>query len=211
MQRATDARRRAIDVATSLFIEHGYERTSIRQIADAADVSPQTLYNLFESKAGLFAAVMDVVIAGDHEPVPIADRPDVAALRAIDDGATYVRAATAVAVAVLARLEPIYPTLRAAAVSDPHVALAYERFAIQARHAEHRALAARLDELGVLPPGTGVDRAADVLWAVLSPDTFHLLVGIRGWTRDAFEAWAAELLVGSLAPGPARRRGRRSR
>ena len=161
-------------------------------------MSPQTLYNLFESKSGLFAAVMDVVVAGDHEPIPIAERPDVAALRTIDDPVAYVRAATAVAVSILARLDPIYPTLRAAAVSDPQVATTYERFAMHARHAQQRTSAERLDQLGALRTDVDVNRAADILWTILSPDTFHLLVGGRHWDRHAFEVWASEVLVSSL-------------
>lgn len=77
-RRQADAERtrcHVVDAATPLFIDAGYESASMRQIADAADVSLQTLYNAFGSKYGLFTAVMDVVIAGDHEPVALADRP----------------------------------------------------------------------------------------------------------------------------------------
>jgi AcrR family transcriptional regulator len=192
------ARHRAVDTATRLFIEHGYERASIRQIADAAGVSPQTIYNAFQSKAGLFAAVMDVVIAGDHEPIPLANRPDVAALRTIDDPGAFVRAAVAVAVSILQRLQPIYPTLRAAAASDAQIADAHQRFAIDARRSQQRVSAARLHELGALAPGIDIDRATDILWAILSPDLFHLLVGLRGWSAKDFQEWATSLLTDTL-------------
>jgi AcrR family transcriptional regulator len=197
-KRSDAARRRAVDAALPLFIEQGYERTSVRQVSDAANVSPQTIYNVFGSKADLFGAVMDVVVAGDHEPVPIADRPEVAALRTLEQPVALLRAATAVAVSILARLNPIYPTLRAAATSDPQVARLYERFTVQARYAQQRTYVARLDELGGLHADFSIDRAADVLWSVLSPDMFHLLVVLRGWSREAFETWAADLLVSSL-------------
>ncbi len=59
MQTKTGERRQAIlDVATSMFGELGYERVSMAAIAARTGRSKATLYNYFESKAALFAAVM---------------------------------------------------------------------------------------------------------------------------------------------------------
>ena len=41
------------DVARRLFSEHGFENVSIAQIADAADVSPATVFNYFPTKEDL--------------------------------------------------------------------------------------------------------------------------------------------------------------
>jgi len=59
MQTKTGERRRAIlDVAASMFAELGYERVSMAAIAARTGRSKATLYNHFESKEALFAAVM---------------------------------------------------------------------------------------------------------------------------------------------------------
>jgi AcrR family transcriptional regulator len=42
------------DVATQLFVEHGFERVTVAQIAEAADVSVKTVFNYFPSKEDLF-------------------------------------------------------------------------------------------------------------------------------------------------------------
>jgi AcrR family transcriptional regulator len=50
-----------IEVATSLFAEHGYEGTSIEAVLTAAGVSRGALYHHFAGKEALFAAVLEAV------------------------------------------------------------------------------------------------------------------------------------------------------
>jgi TetR/AcrR family transcriptional repressor of mexJK operon len=49
--------------ASDLFAFHGYGGTSMDMIAEAANVSRQTIYNQFESKEALFRALVDGLIA----------------------------------------------------------------------------------------------------------------------------------------------------
>src|SRR6202522_1255964 len=69
-----------IDVATSLFAEHGYEGTSIEAVLAAAGVSRGALYHHFAGKEALFTAVVEAlseritaqlteVISGCADPV----------------------------------------------------------------------------------------------------------------------------------------------
>lgn len=46
-----------IEAAADLFLQHGYDGTSIDMIAERADVSRQTIYNQYESKETLFSAI----------------------------------------------------------------------------------------------------------------------------------------------------------
>ncbi|BAL88718.1 putative TetR-family transcriptional regulator [Actinoplanes missouriensis 431] len=53
-ERKKAATRQAIaDAALRLFLEHGYDRVSLREIADAADVSTTTLFKHFSGKEAL--------------------------------------------------------------------------------------------------------------------------------------------------------------
>src|ERR1700754_3127877 len=53
-ERKKAATRQAIaDAALRLFLEHGYDQVSIRDIADAADVSTTTLFKHFTGKEAL--------------------------------------------------------------------------------------------------------------------------------------------------------------
>jgi AcrR family transcriptional regulator len=52
-------RERILDIATELFIEHGYDGTSLRQIAEEVGVTKAALYYHFASKAELVAALLE--------------------------------------------------------------------------------------------------------------------------------------------------------
>lgn len=49
-----------LEAARRRFIEHGYDRATIRAIAADADVDPALVYHYFGGKENLFAAVMDL-------------------------------------------------------------------------------------------------------------------------------------------------------
>lgn len=53
------AREEILRSAISLFARKGYAGTGVQEILDAVDLSKPTLYYHFESKAGLFRAIMD--------------------------------------------------------------------------------------------------------------------------------------------------------
>ncbi|WP_369249228.1 TetR/AcrR family transcriptional regulator [Streptomyces sp. R41] len=48
------ARQRISDVATGLFLERGFDSVTIAEVAEAADVSVNTVYNYFQAKEDLF-------------------------------------------------------------------------------------------------------------------------------------------------------------
>ncbi len=206
---AESTKEQIVEAAKPLFVTHGYEATSMRHLAEASGVSLQTLYNAFGSKFGVFSALMDVIVAGDHEQVALADRVEFTKLDAIDDPRELLRAVVRVAASILERLDEIYPTLRAAAASDHQVAEAHQRLTLDARYEQCRWFGVRLDALRMLPEGMTAAIAADIVWTVLSPDTYNLLVAHRRWTRQQFEAWATETLIATLlatgVPKPRRR------
>lgn len=51
-----------VAAAAELFVTRGYDGTSMDMIAEAADVSRQTVYNQFASKEALFRAIIDDVL-----------------------------------------------------------------------------------------------------------------------------------------------------
>lgn len=66
-RRQKETRADILRVSRDLFLEKGYEATTMEQIAEKADVSAGTLYNYFPSKDEIFLAVMSVEIAIDAE------------------------------------------------------------------------------------------------------------------------------------------------
>jgi AcrR family transcriptional regulator len=54
---------RILDAAEALFAQRGYEGTSLREIARHAGIQQPGLYNYFENKQALYAAVLDRALA----------------------------------------------------------------------------------------------------------------------------------------------------
>jgi AcrR family transcriptional regulator len=62
-----------LDAATGLFLELGYDRTSLARVAESAGVSKATLFKQFPTKAELFEAT--VLAAGDTPDSELVDPP----------------------------------------------------------------------------------------------------------------------------------------
>jgi len=55
-----EMRDRIVEAATLMFLEDGYEKTSIRNIADKIEYSPATIYLYFKDKDELFFAIHNI-------------------------------------------------------------------------------------------------------------------------------------------------------
>ncbi|MFJ4223563.1 TetR/AcrR family transcriptional regulator [Microbacterium sp. NPDC089695] len=62
-----------LDAAAGLFLENGYDRTSLARVASAANVSTATLFKQFPTKAALFEAT--VLAAGGASGSSVVDPP----------------------------------------------------------------------------------------------------------------------------------------
>ncbi|MDQ0728445.1 TetR/AcrR family transcriptional regulator [Microbacterium sp. W4I20] len=84
-ERKKAATRKAIsDVATMMFLERGFDNVSIREVADAADVSPTTVFAHFAQKEALVFDEDDE--QRDRLVSAVRDRPDGSTInRAIHD------------------------------------------------------------------------------------------------------------------------------
>lgn len=189
-EQARRTRARILEAASGLFVDRGYGATSIASIAEAADVSPQTIYGTFGTKAALLAASVDVALAGDDEPVAVFDRPGsqatVEAPTATAAADAFARAATA----VLARAGRLLAAADAAAQTDPELAPLWVE-GHRARRKDMAQTAAAFAAAGFLRPGLDAEGAADILWAVASPDAYRSFALVLGWSTDRFERWLA--------------------
>jgi TetR/AcrR family transcriptional regulator, transcriptional repressor of aconitase len=56
-----------INAATDVFIEHGYERTTMKHVMDATGVSRGGLYQYFSNKEDLFEAILEEGLSDEAE------------------------------------------------------------------------------------------------------------------------------------------------
>lgn len=195
-------RRRILDAAGGLFVDHGYPRTTLAGVAEVAGVSVQTIYNLVGGKSALLKAVWDVTVAGDDEPVPMAERPMMrAVLEATDRRECLVRYA-AHSRALAERALSLYLTMMAqAAGGDPD--LSHFADTVESERLDGAELmVCHLAERFGLRTGLDLESAADVLWAVNAPDLADRLVNRRGWGWDRYERWLAGTLADALLGMP---------
>jgi AcrR family transcriptional regulator len=92
-QRADAARRTRAAVVRAfgeMLFADGYRATTIRAVADRAGVSAETVYKTFGGKPGLIKALWDVTLAGDDEPLAMADRERAREVFAADEPAAKV-------------------------------------------------------------------------------------------------------------------------
>jgi len=189
-----------IEAAKRLFTEHGYLAITIEAIAEAAEVPLPTVYRLFGSKRALLAAVLDTSFGGDDQPVAFADRPAVRAARAEPDPAKMVTAFARIIREFMERSSAIQHVLATAAEVDGDAAELLADIRRQ-RHTGQSRIVAALDARGALDPGLDKTEAADIVYALLSPEVHRILTVERGWSADRYERWIARSLSSLLPAG----------
>jgi hypothetical protein len=162
----------------------------VGDVAGRAGVSQQFIYAAFGGKSGLLAKVVDWTLVGDDEPIPMAERPSIIAIKQ-ERTITGKCALHARHVRQLApRVSPLVQMLRAAAHADADVRAIYETRE-QQRHTGASLLVANLRTAGELRAGLSDAQGADAIWA-LTPDVlWTALVMNRGGAEDDFEVWYA--------------------
>ena len=197
---ARATRLKVIEAAKRLFVEHGYPATTIEVIAEAADTPLPTLYRLFGSKRVLLAAVLDTSFGGDDQPIAFADRPAVRAALAEPDPATMVNAFARIAREFMERSSAIQHVLATAAHVDAEAAELLAEIRRQ-RHAGQSRIIAALHARDALDPDLDTSEAADIVYALLSPDMHQILTVERSWRADRYEGWIARSLSALLRTG----------
>lgn len=187
--------RRIVDAATTLFVDQGFAGTSIDQIAAAADVSPQTVYATYGSKAAVLSRAIDVAIVGDYGPVPLADRMPVLAEVSNEQHRIYFAAAARFVRVLHERVAPLMRVMEQAAATDPGL----EELRLRLIREIRADTALWITQLGsALRPGLTKAHAADVMVTVQSPYVYSTLTVDLGWSPAQYEQWLAHAMPGLL-------------
>jgi AcrR family transcriptional regulator len=195
-ERARQTRDQITSIARELFLSRGYAATTVAEVAAAAHVSVETIYKGFGGKPGLVRAIIEIGLAGQG-PVPAEQRSD--AIRDTEPDPRKIFAAWGAFTAELApRVGPIFQLARDAS-GDPDVAAVLDQLS-SARHERMTVNARGLAAAGHLRPGITVDQAADIMWALNSPELYDLLVARRGWPPERYGQFIAEALTALLPP-----------
>jgi AcrR family transcriptional regulator len=192
--------RQAITAAAhQLFTERGYGTTSLADIAAAAGVARPTPTAVFGSKPALLREVLDQALAGDDEPVSVAQRPWFRPVLEAASPAGVLDAYTAVIILISRRAARIYEVVRRAADDGGEAAELWETLQ-RNRRTGARMVIDRLAALGPLADGLDTERAADILSVLNDPALPDYLVRRCGWPEAFFAAWLSGQLRHALLP-----------
>jgi AcrR family transcriptional regulator len=169
--------------ARHLFAERGYARTSVRDIAQTAGVSAQTVYDSVGSKQALVASLNDLI---DAE----ADVAGLARAAAESDDPSELAATNArITRSILEHCGDIVHALVTGAAAEPELAAVLAEG--QRRHVEGAGrivgLLHQLDALGSIDPDEAVETLAavtDIRYALVLQESY-------GWSLDRLESWMA--------------------
>lgn len=183
--------------AAGLFTSRGYTATSLADIAAAAGVARPTVFAVSGSKPALLRLVLDQALAGDDEPVPVADRPwfrpvwDAATQQAVLDA--YAQVCTVIG----GRAALAFEAVRRAADTSDEVGELWETLQ-RNRRAGAQMVVERVQALGPLRPDLTTTRATDALWIFNDPSHYGALVHRCGWPETAFTTWLASQMQHAL-------------
>ena len=194
-ERARATRRRITECARELFLENGYAGTALDQIAARAGVAVQTVYFHFRNKPTILKEVMDVLAAGDDAPVPLLDRSWVQEVRDEPDAGRALGTWLANSRVIYGRVAPMLSIVRDAAGAGPEAAEQW-RVNQEQRYTAHRSLAEILAaKRDGLRPDMTVERAADVIFTLASPEVYLLLTIERGWNPEQWQDWVTAAIA----------------
>jgi len=201
-RRREQARARRLDVvlaARDLFERDGFRPTTIAAVAAHAGVSPESVYKGFGSKAALAKAVFDLVIAGDDEPVPVAERPAAQAVRDEPDARRKIAMFVAGLAQRQARSARVQILIRDGRHVDDSLARVWAKLNDEGL-AGMTVLGRHLLQTGQLRDGIDLGEVRDVLWNYLAIDTYERLVLTQGWPLERYSHWLAAAITSAICP-----------
>ena len=192
---AAQANRRAIlDACRELLLRDGYPATTIRAVADRANLSPESVYKMFGSKPQMMKALWDITMAGDDAPLALAERPELQTVLSTPDPQLRLELYAGFVTGAHERLAALFTLLTGA---DPELAQLLAATE-QERLTGISAFVAHFAEAGLLRAGADQRLAADACWALTSPRLFIELTVDREWTADVYRQWLTGMLTATL-------------
>jgi AcrR family transcriptional regulator len=175
---AEETRRRILDAVQQQLRASPAQAVSVDRVAQLAGVARSTVYVIFGSRAGLFQAVAEDVMARAGFDRLVTALQDADARQAL-------RGALAASVQIYARERDLIRALFSMSALDPDAVAGVVDVIDADRARGNRHLARRLAGQGALRPELDVETATDVLWLLTSFDAFDQLYTGRRLSVDA--------------------------
>ena len=189
-------RGRMIQAAHQLFLEVGYQATTMQAVADASGVAVQTVYYTFRTKQGLLAEVEAHAVLGDRPASEWGQAPWVHRLSAAKDRDVLVRAFVSIDTDIKSRIAPLVAAVGSALAADPDSVRQRER----GQDEFFAFFVSRLAALDGLRADVTPAHAVDILHVINSLPNFVELTIRRSWSRPQWRRWLTDTISTQLLP-----------
>jgi AcrR family transcriptional regulator len=187
---AADTRAAILSAAMRLFLERGYGRVTVADIAREAGTAVPTVYASTGGKSAILATLVH-----DAERDPIVEQ-SLAAIRASTSAEEVIRlTAHGTRVDNERHRDLIQLMVNAGATDETAARTLRTSDRLYVRTLAHTAM--RLQDLGKLKAGLTIKMATDVLWFYFGHRSWRLLVE-QNWQRDEAERWLVEQACSAL-------------
>jgi len=195
---AAQTRRDIVAAAGLLFRQRGYG-VPLSEIASEAGVVVETIYRIFGSKAALFRAAVEALLAGgaSRAEIPVEERPAIRAIHDEPDPRKQVAGYAATQPGIHRRAGPLLRALRDARGSDPELRRLWDEMEAWRLDGQGR-FVHMLADREALRPGLAADAGIDIAWTLCSLAVYDLLVLGRGWSDERYQAWLTDALAREL-------------
>ena len=197
---ANETRRKILDAARRQFMERGYAGATAEAIATEAGVSAQTIYAIFENKKKLLVSLMNVSPAtGVEDHTPLAERPSVQAVSQERDRRRQLQMFAQVVANNLDQVSGVYEIMIDAAKTEPDFVRISQK--MNRQRLENMTLAVQqFAANGPFRADMSETYARETVWTLTSSEVFLLLTRDRGWSKEDYAQWLADMLARALLP-----------
>lgn len=198
-EQAFKTKKSILKAASTLFISHGWEKTSIAAIAKLAGVSAETIYAKFGNKRSLIKQlVVDAVRRGEPD-IPLVEQRMSRAIFAAQTQNEQIALFASDVTDVLARVAPLLGVVRSAAASEPALAELYRKMQT-GRRDNLSVFVAALADKGPLRPPLDRESATNTVWRLASPELYTFMISIEKMNNSAYAEWLRRTLDTLLLP-----------
>jgi AcrR family transcriptional regulator len=199
---ASETRHRILEAARKLFMERGYAGATAELIAAEAGVAAQTIYANFKNKKRLLVSLMNVSpTTGMEDHTPMAERTEVQAVAQEHDQRRQLQMFAQVVANNLGQVGVVSEILMDAAKTEPDLERVLQKLSRQ--RLEHMTLAVQqIAANGPFREKMDEADARDIVWTLTSAEVFLLLTRQRGWPKEKYAVWLADMLIKALIPAP---------
>ena len=193
--RSHETKNRILASAKMLFESKGFEKVTIEEIAQEAQVSAPSIYSIFQSKRGVLLGLMDEALSVEQfEALVEQVKKEKCPRKRLEITASIARQLYDAEKAQLS-------FLRGASILDPvFKGLEIERE--RRRHQRQKETVESMANEKAFTDNLSLSKIRDILWAFTGRDLYRMLVVERGWSSDEYEKWLAELLIQALLSKP---------